>query len=340
MIKHIYFHIGMLKTGTTSLQEFLYFNRALLEESGIGFYVPKDANWRQKRANGDFLLSQSKKSLFEFSKYAKMFDNLLISEELFWIHGIKNPGIWKRTYDLIKQLVDDTTIVHPVIYIRRQDEWILSAWKEWLTHPKPFIYSFDETLQHYKDNQGLDYYTQLKNIESVFGKENMIVRVYEKKRLKKEDICYDFLSALKLPWNDDFKVLKDSNQSITLDVANALLFIYKGIVPYVISDQYNSSLRNAARLYSRMFPEKDKVYMMDLKERKALLSYYERSNRKTSESFLNGECFLDKTALSGHKWEKDNIEIIKIAQEIIKLSKTSNIVKQALSNYIIYGKIN
>ena len=331
-MKHIYFHVGMPKTGSTSLQEFLWTNKNTLEEAGVGFFTPKDGAWRELRANAEFLLKGYEIRLPEFAEYAKEYDTLILTEELLWFYAIENPYLWKKVYAIINSCIKEDFIIYPVVYLRRQDEWILSWWKERVNGLHPYLGSFREMLEEQKKIGGLDYSKQLNELTSVFGKDHIIVRIYDRELMTHGDICIDFMDALGLPWNDGYRLGHESNPSLTLDAANAMHLINSGAVPYDSPDKLRLSLRSAATIYSMMFPEKERTHMLDARELAELMSFCEDSNRMVSEDFLEGVPLFSDKIYPYALWEKTPAETLRIAEDLIRLSKTSNKVHEQIMN--------
>lgn len=110
---------------------------------------------------------------------------VLSNEQLSW--QLKPPEV-QRLADLVRSISSDIRVV---VYLRRQDELALSlhsmSIKQGYMHPN---------LQLGERNPKYNYALMLKTWARVFGKEALIVRVYEKARLKNNDILDDFASVV------------------------------------------------------------------------------------------------------------------------------------------------
>ena len=189
-MKRIILHIGTPKTGTTALQEnFFKLNLSSLEENGVGYFVPskKYVPWGGY-SNGDFLVydtlikceNQDHSALQEamqintadhhymldtyinkarknidaemqrFKAYAKDLDTIILSEEVFYHSEVFFPAFWKKNKKTLFDLFGKDIQIDIVLYLRRQDLWIESKFKEGVMTRVPWKLSIDETIQEYK----------------------------------------------------------------------------------------------------------------------------------------------------------------------------------------------
>jgi len=132
-----YIHIGQHRTGTTSLQNFLASNRKVLYEKGIiypEFLKPASSHffaWYFGFGNRRLSSSENKqvegvlqKTIRDALEHSK--DVLISSEILF--SNIRKSSI-KRIH---KQFSDFD--IRIICYLRRQDEYILSFYTQYLKH--------------------------------------------------------------------------------------------------------------------------------------------------------------------------------------------------------------
>ncbi|MBP5160620.1 MAG: hypothetical protein ILP11_01020 [Alphaproteobacteria bacterium] len=235
MKKTIYLHIGTSKTGTTSLQFFLYKNKEVLEKKGILYPFSKvQVNDQERMA----LLSNIRammtegynvvgKSMFikykdEFSRwnqkitpqerynaYKKAFDEhyadlinnsncdkILFSDEIFTSNF--------NLIELCNVLVDEGFDLKIIVYIRRTPEYIVSVWGESVkTQSGHTSFTFDEFLKL----PVIVYDTDLKQLVEKLGTENVIIRPFEKSQWKNGDMVEDFLNCIGLTLDNDFEPL-------------------------------------------------------------------------------------------------------------------------------------
>jgi len=186
MKQKIYIHIGMPKTGTSAIQNFLVNNIALLDSCNL--YYPShtmDINGISS-GNGAYLIHLLNNNQFDEAK--KLLDNfltnangknILLSSENFY-----------RYPEKIKQLIPNAIII---VYIREQSEQIRADYNQSVKRHRQ-IYFFDKALESALRRKDMFFDFGLLDIwEKCYGKENLIVKIYDKKEFLQSNIIYDFL---------------------------------------------------------------------------------------------------------------------------------------------------
>ncbi len=318
----LYLHIGMPKTGTTYIQNFLRLNNEVLKSEG---YVYPDFGVRFDaigvNRNGHFLVSAIKdengKRLKEkeleienecFDKLFNLFEafpNVILSEESIWNSGERKRG--KKFWNNLKSKLDSRGIeLKVIVYLRRQDLFIQSFWAQHVKGSdvsytlKEFINS--SRFKHIK----LDYYKRLNQISSVVGKENILVRVYEKDQYigPQKTIVSDFLTTVGLEYNDSYQELERlpnrSLSGIYLETKRQLNKI----------EGLNKRRNYIQNLLKKVADENDDVHsitsneFMSGEDTYAFLKQYAESNEMVAREYLSregGELFLDKLEVSDDK---------------------------------------
>ncbi|MBR1628288.1 MAG: hypothetical protein IJ679_03340, partial [Lachnospiraceae bacterium] len=209
----VYLHMGMPKTATTALQRFFLQNTKALNDRGFAYpLMPFHFdNVPQARAAHFLTLFREKKKHPEWKEgfevlkeTAKEYENILISDERMWSVQRKK-GFWKQTK---KGFADAGLDWKVIVYLRRQDEQMESHWNQKVKEPKTHMSeSFAEYLEMglYK-YMPFHYDEALDRISQRIGKENIIVRVYEKQQFVGGNIFADFLNALGLGFDADFQM--------------------------------------------------------------------------------------------------------------------------------------
>lgn len=205
-------HIGAEKTGTTTLQEFLYLNREALAAGGVLF--PTTPGLRQhallmlacldpgrenlqSRSNADYTADPEAwqrafgRSLQDEIRGAPAGTRqLLLSSELFHTQ-LLDPREVARLKALLDPFCDDYRIV---FYMRRQDRLEVSRYSTNLraggTRP---------TVLPRRVDQYLDYEKVLARWEPVFGAESLVPRVFDASAFRDGDLLADFVEAAGLP---------------------------------------------------------------------------------------------------------------------------------------------
>ena len=142
IMKTLYLHIGIPKTGTTSIQHFCHENRDILSQNGY-FYpdFPFEYIYAGKYRNGSFLETRyvDREGIRHTDIEEEYFQKgLEITRELFMQHDnliISNEGVWgacfirKRGIPRMLRLQEDAKNagykVKIIVYLRRQDEYLL-----------------------------------------------------------------------------------------------------------------------------------------------------------------------------------------------------------------------
>ena len=217
-------HIGTPKTGTTALQSFLLNNSSILEKYGWSYPILIDGEigyWEryevETAGNGDKIYCDGILNDMR-SEWDKGWDivlrclsnkNVIISAERVYKGEMGEMDAFlsnaKEKYDNIKV----------IIYLRRQDRIIESLYNQRIKtniHYMPFAEFVDSD-----DVAGnfLDYEWKLDSISQIVGRENLIVRIYEKQQLIGNNTVTDFMSAIGIALDqDDWQRSKEKNSSL------------------------------------------------------------------------------------------------------------------------------
>ncbi len=182
-------HIGWPKTGTSAVQAFFNANRETLLDKYAILYPNIEGDHFSKGEcfnHRGIWVNPLDRSAAAFEKIEKA------DPGLNWKIVLSSESPLRTKYiDTLKAMGErynyDITIL---AYLRRQDKWVESAWKQWglkLEGVKNIGDFVDDTLRaepRQKYGLFLDYYERLKPWQEAFGKENIIIRVYEKEQLK------------------------------------------------------------------------------------------------------------------------------------------------------------
>jgi hypothetical protein len=184
----LFLHVGWPKTGSTFISDVLQANEEILEKNGLKVYThlfkegaTDELDYMSDPAQFDAI----KLKIQSLIKAARTDENILISKEC-----------WSSFSDETFQSIIDgagETPIKVIVYLRRQDDFAESAWKQW--HHKQW------TLEEWKDflvkKKNL-YLPRLKLWAGLFGKENIIVRRYGKSYFK-NGIVRDLLDCIEVP---------------------------------------------------------------------------------------------------------------------------------------------
>jgi len=198
MSKTLFLHIGLQKTGTTTIQNCLTQNRLLLADNG--FVFPDPAKTRiglDDRNHGHLSLCLTgywRDTPYKLSReeawgelrdlYFKSDVKILVSHE-----GLSTPQIIPHLQFISEMLRGVNTKV--IIYLRRQDVFAQSVYKERLKANGK--YGFQKSYEQGEYRQLLDFRSILQAWQRCVGKDNIVVRLFEKSQMINEDVLDDFL---------------------------------------------------------------------------------------------------------------------------------------------------
>ena len=173
----VYLHIGMGKTGTSFLQEFLYANNKIIKKQG---YVFPDFGARyemvRRERNAHFIIAKDDGSfektyanaVNKIKSLSEKFDNIILSDETCW----KRENHIKRFFEDMKLLDINVKIV---AYLRRQDLYVQSMWAQKIKEGSRR--KFRAHIEY--EEIAMRFYERCKTFSDIVGKENFM-RILEK----------------------------------------------------------------------------------------------------------------------------------------------------------------
>lgn len=207
MSKTVYLHIGLEKTGTSSVQAYFAQNKDALEKADLLYpfsthapYVLGDTHWPVAACH---IASQNKfapEPLRDPSRvcpplleaiHTSDCEKVLISAEPFSSH-MRNIKEIKRLHNTF---ADFKTVI--VIYLRRQDNFFESLISTIVKGGVPIDFAgnfrFEATDACWENDDRYDFKKILDNWSSVFGKENICARIFERDLLVNGSVIDDIL---------------------------------------------------------------------------------------------------------------------------------------------------
>lgn len=231
----LYLHIGMPKTGTTAIQTFLNDNAEVLERNKIcfpdfGFRYPRVGVLRNAHflfyvetdESGEFITTPAypkayakyRSALDQIGELGKHYDKIILSDEALWRRKSSRPAFWKG---LKKDLESKGLTLHLIVYLRRQDDFAQSMYRQKVRSFHTCL-TFSDFLKNFTESYPLDYPAYLNMLSECVGRENISLRVYESRQYRGEEknLFSDFLDVLGLSFSDGFEV-KQPLCNIALD---------------------------------------------------------------------------------------------------------------------------
>ncbi len=324
-MKTLYLHIGTPKTATTAIQSFCYENREILAKHGY-YYPMFDYQFEnvQKYRNGHFLVcrvfDEEHKRLPEKQEEMTMqiMDELLAVFEQHGTVVLSDEGIWNRGFfedthcwsKIQKALVDKGILVKVVVYFRRQDDFLFSWWNQQIKegmHPSSVMdwKEITEQLPYIK----LDYYGYLEQIAQYVGKENIIVRLFDRKEFAGGTIQEDFLHAIGLALTDDF-VMNNAIRNLSLtkndiEIKRALNTLSG------LDKKENALFRKILSQLSEESSDDRTVSMFSAEEDAAFMQQFEEGNAKIAKEYMHRDTPMFPAAQSEQtKWTANNEQMM------------------------------
>lgn len=307
-MKTLYLHIGTPKTGTSAIQHFLLKNRTVLEDHGFCFpELPCRYTYARNNRNGYFLTAHSgyEKGFQQLENYFEIYDNIILTEETLWRHLYVHPQI---AADLSAHARQHGYRIQIIVYLRRQDDFIISLWKENVKHRKHALtLTFQERLPQVLENEAfiLQYASRLEDLAAVFGKEHLTVRRYEKSQWKNGLIIDDFLDCVGLEHTPDFQELETfKNPSLSENTVEIKRIINK---EPSFTQEENRYLYRFLRQISADSSAAYPCSMLSKEESQELLNLFSDENARAAEAFFpDGEPLFHDQKDDLVKWTPDN----------------------------------
>lgn len=228
-----YIHIGMHKTGTTSIQTFLEANRKFLLNQKI--YCPRSCTmWnRVQHRMLKFILEEylhtniNNENIIQNIKTVKFIQELKnlkkeIAENSDNIFLFSDEGFswWftsKQKIQLIKQFFKELGFnkIILIIYLRDFQDFFNSLASEDIKNNN-LIFKTNLIANENPDINSYNYSYICQNYSEVFGKENLIVRLFDKNEFYNEELLKDFIHAINLKWDANFILPCRQNERLDL----------------------------------------------------------------------------------------------------------------------------
>lgn len=303
----VYLCIGTQKTGTTSLQRFMAMNTEALKKQGFCYPRMDSLGFENiyNNRNGHFLayLSFSETRVRDREKerkkredayrilepIAKEYPNIVLSDEIIWYQCRKYKKFWQ---EVVAEFEKINCEVKVVVYLRRQDLLLQSLWNQRVKRKPCITQTFEDWLQGngYKWFP-LDYYGHLMKIAQVVGKENMLVRVFEKGQFEgtKNSLLSDYMQTIGLQMTDDFIIDKQEVNFALSGNFIKMKQIMNSMPEYLEMDNFMWEELVSASVCQASQNKQEKASMLSCEEWRLFMQQFEEGNRRVAQEFLGRE---------------------------------------------------
>jgi hypothetical protein len=292
--KQVYLHIGYSKTGTTAIQNFLFFNREKLKTCFGILYPISCFNDNHLINHQNLSHSLLKTKNIEFPHYINP-ENYPDNPDVFWqklISEIDSSDCerivisseafirFRDSPDLIDKvkLYLNKYDVKIICYLRRQVEFFESGYNQKVKADLYYKSVCEFVNLRFKH---IDFMRDLNEWASVFGKNNLIVRIYSKCTLP-NGIVPDLLSVLNIKFNDYFSAL-DSN----LRLPNRYVPLKKMLNKIRFQQLMENKKINSILLYMGK-DLKSEYSLIPANLKYNILEFYNKSNNELAYEFFHG----------------------------------------------------
>lgn len=289
-MKQVFLHIGLHKTGSTTLQVFSHKNRDSLASCGYLYPQVGIPNNLYGHHNLAWSLYQNGRAKPEFGDWLQLrqaiedqfLDNIIISSEDF---ETKHPKIIEAINNKLNGYQ-----VKIIVYLRRQDKRIESQYTQ-LTKSGLYVGDINDFIELVIKQY--DYFKFLEPWKQVFGKENIRVRPLEKQQIK--DICSDFCQSIGINNLEKFKTINSKNQKPglkTLAITRYLATLYHRVEINHSKLLPNDPILQHKYLYpivnftAKNWQECLNYRLIPYQKSVEILKRFEESNAKVAEEYL------------------------------------------------------
>lgn len=264
-----YLHIGIEKTGSTTIQRYLEHNRDELLKQG--HYYPKCLGPRRG----------SHYYIVVYCRHDDVFDDLRLNS------GVTNKNeLQKFRENLVKEMSQEFSLVDKVnaLHVSTENchsrllgietiECVKDLLSPWVEEFKVIVYlrpQHEVALSLYStamklggdiknpfpnveaDNHYYNYYVFLKKWEKVFGKNNLLLRRFGKNYFYNQDLIDDYLHVTQVSKNNLFNIKKE-NESLSPEALEFLGQLNK-YLPRFVDNKPAYVRKNIAEVMEYVFP--------------------------------------------------------------------------------------
>ena len=274
-MKNIFLHIGTHKTGTSSIQRTLKTVNTTL--NSLDYQWVEESYWLYKRFTPEAI--DDVVSYIDSLSFVPQ-QNLIFSSEGYTAGLLSDMAIVRQRAEILATILSDFN-VKVVLYLRRQDQFIESMYSQAIH--EGHSYTFDEYFSEVCDFRNLDWQILIDIFAGQFGKDNLIVRPYDRNLFYQNDIVPDFFSSIglkdRIPAASFSKSMNRSYSSQGLKIARYM----NSILPDIEEKEKLRAMMQG--MGAKDVFEKHAYFAPDT--RRQLMDTFNASNESISKQYFN-----------------------------------------------------
>ena len=329
----LYLHIGTPKTGTTSIQNFCHDNIDILHAYGYDYPdLPYRYTKANKLRNGHFLAGylhdeegnrdyekedrRIREAFANLKERFARYDHIILSDEGIWNRSLKEDcRIWQKVQEEVRTGDFAITVI---VYLRPQYDYLYCWWNQRVK--QGMCPEADLTWEEMLARDGvieLDYYNVLQHISEFVGKENIIVRIFDRKEFVDGSLYKDFVQCVGLPHREDYFLSKERhNTSLTRN---------NGEIKRILNElpnldaQGNIWFRNVLSSLSEYTPDEVSYSMFTPEEMQSFTEQFRESNIRLETEYLGRQgTIFTADAKQRQVWKLEQDELMKSVIRVFK----------------------
>lgn len=290
-MKKLYLHVGMTKTGSTSLQFFLRDNKEQLKKDGFLFPSDKETNHYSMLINSEY----RDKIIAEIN--VSETNNIILSHEVWY-------NLEDKKVEALVNYLKDKFDLHIIIYLRRQDTWVESIYCQYVLQ---YEHKFTGTLKQFissKYNYS-NYLKILEKWEKIISKDNIHVISFDKAKTQDNGVFIAFLNQIGIKDTQSYTFIKKQhNPTAGHIVTEFIRELNNNVNPNEMKpDNYRELIYNLKYSYQ----DEEPLSFFQNKEKKKYIKKYFKSNQKIEQKYLQGEILFTDKIKNTNFYRQDNL---------------------------------
>ena len=283
MSKKVVVHIGANKTGSSAIQKFLSLNCEALRKQGL--VIPSQDFTLSNQVSGFHVFAFEE--LFRAPRGRQQLEaamNVIADSHVgakAIVLSAENLAANPAGPALFAGLVEKFD-VQIVLYVRRQDEYILSSWQQWYSKVSADFWAWAIGVA---GTLG-DWRAYLERWEAVVPRAQITVRVFERARLDGGDAVLDFYNRLGL--DAPFESMRYPQDKVNPSFSDAVMDLVKGNKLIFKSAHDNDFYNFVLEMTGDRYVRNSRQSPITFSQRLAILRKYADSNRWVQEAYFAG----------------------------------------------------